>query len=194
MARVRDTSTLWSEFSGKLRAYLHHHLRSSADVDDVLQDVFIRVHRHASALGSEAHLAGWIFAVARSALVDFQRRRHRPLAVPMPEEGDDEAELTEHAGIAAGLREFVDSLPDGYARAVTLVDLEGLSLKDAAHRLGLSLSGAKSRVQRGRRMVRDALLRCCHFVVDRYGTVLEAEELCCCCAEETPAAHGAGRG
>ncbi len=187
-------ASLWEACSGKVRGYLRHHLRSAADVDDVLQDVFVRVHRHADDLGGKAHVAGWLFAVARSALVDFHRRHRRTLPGPVADEGDVEAELAEHAGIAAGLRELVASLPDGYARAVTLVDLEGLSLKDAADRLGLSLSGAKSRVQRGRRMVRDALLRCCHFVVDRYGIILEAQERCCCCADEPSTGRGGARG
>jgi RNA polymerase sigma-70 factor (ECF subfamily) len=185
-----DTTRIWRDFSGKLRGYLRRQLGSSADADDVLQDVFLRVHRHAGGLDRRTHLSGWLFAVARSALVDFERRRRRPVAAP-DEEDDVEEELAEHAGIAAGLRALVASLPEGYAQAVTLVDLEGHSLRDAAARLGLSLSGAKSRVQRGRRLVRDALLRCCHFVVDRYGTILDVQAACCCCAEEKPARRAA---
>ncbi len=189
----RDTTRLWEEFSGRLRAYLRRHLRSSADVDDVLQDVFVRVHRHAARLDREAHLSGWLFAVTRSALVDFQRRRGKPISALAPEEGDVEAEPAVHAEIAAELRELVDSLPEGYAQAVALVDLDGRSLKEAADILGLTISGAKSRVQRGRRLLRDALLRCCHFVVDRYGTILEAQPACCCCPEERPEPHPPAR-
>jgi RNA polymerase sigma-70 factor (ECF subfamily) len=159
-----DTASIWRACSGKVRAYLRHHLRSAADADDVLQDVFVRVHRHADRLDREVHLSGWVFSVARSALVDFQRRGHRHVSVPASGDEEVDAALTEHAEIAAGLRELVASLPGGYARAVTLVDLDGLSFQEAADRLGLSVSGAKSRVQRGRRMVRDALLQCCHFV------------------------------
>lgn len=188
-----DAVSIWEASSGKVRGYLRHHLRSAADVDDVLQEVFVRVHRHARQLDGETHLSGWLFAVARSALVDFQRRHRRPIPLPDAAEDDVEAGLAEHSGIAAGLRELVASLPEAYASAVTLVDLDGLSLKDAAERLGLSLSGAKSRVQRGRRLVRDALLRCCHFVVDRYGTILEAQAACCCCTEETPPPRTAAR-
>lgn len=192
-----DAARVWESCSGKLRGYLRRHLRTAADVDDVLQDVFVRVHRHAARLGQEAHLSAWLFSVARSALVDFQRRHRRALpvadAAKEDVQADAEAELAEHAAIAAGLRDLVASLPEGYARAVTLVDLDGLSLREAAERLDLSLSGAKSRVQRGRRLVRAALLRCCHFVVDAYGTILEAQAACCCCAEERVPARTAVR-
>jgi RNA polymerase sigma-70 factor (ECF subfamily) len=184
----QDAASVWEVFSGKLRGYLRHHLRSAADVDDVLQEVFVRVHRHAPGLDRQVHLSGWLFSVARSVLVDFQRRRRGPIPVAGTAEADRDAgidaELAEHAAIAAGLRELVASLPEGYARAVTLVDLDGLPLRAAAAQLGLSLSGAKSRVQRGRRLVREALLRCCHFVVDRYGTILEAQAVCCCCVDD----------
>lgn len=196
-AMGHDAASIWEACRGKLRGYLRRHLRSAADVDDVLQDVFVRVHRHAPRLDREAHLSGWLFSVARSALVDFQRRHRRPIPGAGRGEEDVEAgvdvELAEHAAIAAGLRELVASLPEGYARAVTLVDLDGLTLAQAAERLDLSVSGAKSRVQRGRRLVREALLRCCHFVVDRYGTILEAQAACCCCVEASSSSRAADR-
>lgn len=185
----RDTSEIWNAFSGKLRGFLHRSLGNQADVDDVLQDVFLKIHRGAAGLGSEAHLSGWVFAVARNAVIDF-RRRHRGGVAPAPEEepaAEAEPDLSTHAEIAGGLRELIDGLPEKYARALVLVDLQGRPFHEAARALGLSVSGAKSRVQRGRAMVRDALMRCCHFVLDRYGTILDAERCCCCCAAPTGA-------
>ncbi len=183
----RDTTGIWNAFSGKLRGFLHRSLGNPADVDDVLQDVFVKVHRHAADLGREAHLSGWVFTVARNAVVDFQRRRRN--VGPAPDEepaAGSEPDVSTHAEIAGGLRELIDGLPEKYARALVLVDLEGKTFQEAARVLGLSVSGAKSRVQRGRAMVRDALMRCCHFVLDRYGTILDAERACCCCAVAPP--------
>ncbi len=184
------TARVFSAFGGRLRGYLRRQLPSAADADDVLQEVFVRVHRHADELDQRTDLAAWLFAVTRSAVVDFHRRHGRPALARAAEDQRDadsgEAALAEHAGIAADLRRFIAALPERYARAVTLVDLEGRSMKYAADALGLSVSGAKSRVQRGRALVRDALLRCCHFVVDRYGTVLDARPWCCCCPEDAP--------
>ena len=186
----RDTSEIWNAFSGKLRGFLHRSLANPADVEDVLQDVFVKVHRHASRLGEEAHLSGWVFAVARNAVVDSRRRRRGTGPSPAEEPAtEDEPDLSTHSEVAGGLRELIGELPEKYARALILVDLEGTPFQEAARTLGLSVSGAKSRVQRGRAMVRDALLRCCHFVLNRYGTILDAEPACCCCcaAAGTPA-------
>lgn len=188
----RDTSRIWDECSGPLRAYLRRSLRDPADVDDVLQDVFLKIHRHAAGLGAEVHLPGWIFAVARNAVVDHQRRRRgvelSSAAEPVTEE---EPDRSTHAEIAGTLRALLRELPEKYAQAVILVDLEGKPFREVAQLLGLSVSGAKSRAQRGRAMVREALLRCCHFVLDRYGTIVDAEHACCVCVPpRRPAARG----
>ncbi len=190
-AKVEDaTARAWTQFAVRLQRYLRRQLPTAADADDVLQEVFVRVHRHADELDGRTDLSAWLFAVARSAVVDHRRRHGRRSSIRDGGdlERDEESDQTsaEHAGIAAGIRRFVAELPEPYARAVTLVDLEGRSMKEAADALGLSVSGAKSRVQRGRALVRDGLLRCCHFVVDRYGTVLDARPWCCCCPEDSP--------
>jgi RNA polymerase sigma-70 factor (ECF subfamily) len=62
-----------------------------------------------------------------------------------------------------------------------MVEFEGVSQTELADRLGISVSGAKSRVQRGRKMLRDILMKCCHFEFDRYGTIIDYYPHCCCC-------------
>jgi RNA polymerase sigma-70 factor (ECF subfamily) len=62
---------------------------------------------------------------------------------------------------------MIERLSEDYRQAVTLVDLEGLAQQEAAAQLGLSLSGMKSRVQRGRRQLRDMLEACCVIALDR---------------------------
>jgi RNA polymerase sigma-70 factor (ECF subfamily) len=60
-----------------------------------------------------------------------------------------------------------------YRDAIIATDYDGLSQVELAQRLGLSVSAAKSRVQRARAMVRTQIERCCHFEVDHYGTVVD---------------------
>jgi RNA polymerase sigma-70 factor (ECF subfamily) len=80
---------------------------------------------------------------------------------------------------------MIDSLPSHYREALLLTEYEGLSQKDLADRLGISISGAKSRVQRARAMLRDLLMECCHFEFDRYGTVIDYHPIACCCCSRT---------
>ncbi|MCA9715975.1 MAG: sigma-70 family RNA polymerase sigma factor, partial [Myxococcales bacterium] len=79
----------------------------------------------------------------------------------------------QHARLAQWLGAVVRELPPRYREAIELVDFEGLSQREAAERLGLSHSGLKSRVQRGRALLRRALERCCDVELDRRGRVYD---------------------
>ena len=70
---------------------------------------------------------------------------------------------------------MVQSLPDPYRQAIMLAEIEGLPQKAVAEKLGLSFSGAKSRIQRARSLVRDLLDQCCHFTYDGRGNVIDYE-------------------
>jgi RNA polymerase sigma-70 factor (ECF subfamily) len=68
---------------------------------------------------------------------------------------------------------MIERLPGEYRQAVILVDLEGLAQQKAATQLGLSLSGMKSRVQRGRRQLKGMLEACCTIELDRRRGVID---------------------
>ena len=85
------------------------------------------------------------------------------------------------AQLALSLREMVETLPESYREALTLTEYEGLSQKELADRLGLSVSGAKSCVQRARQKIKDKLLTCFYLEFDRRGMIIDYYEHCCCC-------------
>ena len=131
------------------------------------------------------------YQIARNGIVDYYRAR-RPTSEPsesLPQavdSGEDSCENDVECELMASLSGMVSELPEKYRQVLTLTTYEGLTQQEVAQRLGISLSGAKSRVQRARRKLRDSLLTCCHFEFDRYGAVLEYRERCCCCATGLP--------
>jgi RNA polymerase sigma-70 factor, ECF subfamily len=183
---VTQTEAVWHAFREPLWNYIARRVPDTADADDVLQDVFLKVHRHLGTLEHEERLAPWLYRVARNTLVD-RYRASRP-AEPLSETSDipsgETSEPDAERAIAAGLRQMIEDLPPTYRDALVLSELEGLPQRVVAERLGLSLSGAKSRVQRGRRMLREALLDCCHFEFDQRGRILEYVPRATCCAKE----------
>jgi len=170
----------WRELEAKLRPFVARRVRSEVDVDDVVQDIFLRMLRGLAGLRDEERFGPWVYQVARSAIVDHQRvaakhrvvdddaREERPLDVD-----DDERSVEEE--LAGCLAPFVAMLPLPYREALTLVELDGLTQKQAAEMLGISLSGMKSRVQRGRVLLRKALEDCCHIALDARGRVLSCQ-------------------
>lgn len=68
---------------------------------------------------------------------------------------------------------FVARLPSPYREAITLTELQGMSQREAAEMLGVSLSGVKSRVQRGRQRIRRMFEECCEMSLDARGRVTD---------------------
>ncbi len=171
----------WNEIEGRLRPYVARRVASAADVDDILQEILVRVHRGLAGLRDGERFGGWVYRIAEHVITDSARARTRsPIAlVELPEAVDVNGESAEGSDLQADLGTcvalFVARLPSPYREAVTLTELEGLTQKDAADMLGISLSGMKSRVQRGREKLRDMFDDCCQISVDGRGRVMECE-------------------
>lgn len=158
----------------RLRPFVERRVRSPADVDDVLQDVFLRMQRGLATLRDTDRFGPWLYRVVRNVLTDRYRAQARA-AAPTTDEpitsDDDGPALTD--GLAACLSPFIARLPSPYREAVTLVDLEGVSHKEAAGMLGISVPGVKSRVQRGRAKLRDMFDACCRLELDVRNRVVD---------------------
>jgi RNA polymerase sigma-70 factor, ECF subfamily len=172
----------WKTIEDRLRPYVARRVASAADVDDVVQEVLVRLHDHLTSLRDGERFGGWVYRIASNAIVDLGRRRARdPLARGVPTEGSDlaEGERDDSLRLVAELGEcvamFVARLPSPYREAITLTELEGLTQSDAAELLGISVSGMKSRVQRGREKLREMFDQCCEISVDCRGRVVGYE-------------------
>jgi RNA polymerase sigma-70 factor (ECF subfamily) len=164
---------IWQEFAVKLGQFIRARVSDPATAEDILQDVFVKIQARLDSLADPAKLQSWLYLIARNAIIDHYRARKETTAVPesLPAElPEDDAELE---GLKASFRRMIDSLPEPYREAIRLTEFEGLTQKELAERLGISLSGAKSRVQRGRQQLKDMLHECCTFEFDRRGKVID---------------------
>jgi len=180
-----DFEHVYEGFDAPLRRFVRSRVRDEAAAEDVVQEIYLRVHTRLGTLRDCRRLPGWLFQIARNAVVDHHRGRRptEPLSetLPSPAEGDDDEAARE---LALGLRPMIEELPPEYREALVLTLYRGLTQQQLAERQGLSLSGAKSRVQRARDRLRDLLLECCHFELDRQGRIVDYVERCCCCGRE----------
>jgi RNA polymerase sigma-70 factor (ECF subfamily) len=176
------TTQIWEQFSQSLLTFVRKRVDDPYDAEDILQDVFLKIHTRIDSLEDGERMAPWLYQITRNTIIDYYRTRRT--AAELPEFIPVEPPLVErdpNAQLAAGLRDFMACLPNKYRQALVLTEFEGLKQTELADRLGLSVSGAKSRVQRGREMLRQALLECCHFEFDRRGAVLEFTPRPNCC-------------
>jgi RNA polymerase sigma-70 factor, ECF subfamily len=167
----------WQDVAAQLRPFLVRRVDPS-ELDDVLQDVLVRVQRGLPGLRDEERFTSWLFQIARSSIAEHRRMRARhPLTdAPedteiVPEPNDDDREAAR--ALACCVSIFVARLPSPYREAVTLVELEGLTMREAAEMVGISVSGMKSRVQRGRAQLRQMFEACCEIALDARGKVID---------------------
>jgi RNA polymerase sigma-70 factor (ECF subfamily) len=181
------TKKIWIEFSDQLKRFISRRVSDSSTADDILQDVFIKIHSNIDNLKDDQKVRGWIYRIARNSITDYYRKtKNNPTALKdrygYEMFADEEAEQE----ILSGLEAIVKRLPIKYSEAIYLTEFEGLKQKELAEKIGLSLSAAKNRVQRARQMIKDDLMRCCHFEFDSYGTIISYHPItCCCCHQHT---------
>lgn len=176
------TEALWRRFRGRLLAYLRTRVPTEADADDVLQEIFLRIHETTSRPHDGAEPGPWLYGIARRAVADFYRSRSRRLpassldALPPGSDAHRAAAAYEappenlspylgehdvHEEVLSWLVPLIDALPEAYRVPLRMADVEERSQQQIADALGLSLSGAKSRVQRGRAQLGELLQECC---------------------------------
>lgn len=168
-----DPERLVDLYGERIYQIAHRMTGNAADAEDVAQSTLLKILRKRSTFRGESDPMGWIYRIAMNEARELHRRRKRRPAVSLdgiPIEFDDTAHplgikaIPPEAGGEAArrevddvIREAIQELPAGYREAVVLLDLEGLTYKEAAELLGLSLGGFKTRLHRARLHLRNRL-------------------------------------
>ena len=109
---------------------------------------------------------------------------------------DIEPDETARTRVAAALRPFAERLPAIYRETVILSELEDVPHAEIARRMNISVSGVKSRVQRGRDLLHKMLTDCCDISLDARRTVVgcvpKSEDAAAGCCEPNGSADAAG--
>ncbi|WP_438446534.1 RNA polymerase sigma factor SigZ [Gorillibacterium sp. sgz5001074] len=172
-----EMETLWGAFHEPLKAFITRRVSNEQEAEDILQDVFLKIFTKMDSLRDEESLKPWIYQITRHSIIDNYRKR-KPVGDQLLHDLPEFIESNEsnlNMELSACLRPMIQQLPDKYREAIELTELEGLSQVELSQKLGISFSGAKSRVQRGRQKLKDIISACCHLELDRYGNVLEIE-------------------
>ncbi len=147
----------------RLRSYLLKHVSDRALAEDLLQDVFVKALRFERSGRRIENWSGWLYATARTTLIDHYRASGRTLVELDENTPNDDADDTRlHQEIAACMAMFVEQLPAMYRDTLVATDLQGQTMRVVAEQQGVSVSAIKSRAVRGRAMLKDQLLACCH--------------------------------
>jgi RNA polymerase sigma-70 factor, ECF subfamily len=183
VAGAPSAEAVWQELHDRLLGFIGRRVRSRDDAEDILQEVMLRIHRHSGDLEHTDRVAGWVYRIATNSIADHYRRparRELPTghAADVPDT-DSTAPATSvppdadqlRAELAGCLAPLTARLPTIYREALEITEFQETSQVEAAAQLGLSVSGMKARVQRGRRQLKELLLDCCQVELDSRGGV-----------------------
>ncbi|HVU66158.1 MAG TPA: RNA polymerase sigma factor SigZ [Ktedonobacteraceae bacterium] len=181
------TEQAWEAFHTPLHQFIRRRVADEGAAEDLLQEVFLKIHQHGEHLRDARRLEGWIYQITRNLIIDYYRSRRQNMASLEDAQALEAAEELPEDDIVGELlpcvRAMVLALPAQDRQALILTEYQGMTQKELGERLGLSFSGAKSRVQRARQKLKQELLACCHFELDRRGHILDYQPRCDCCEQ-----------
>jgi len=170
-----DTNEVWASMEPRVRAYFRRRVgRNDALVDELVQDILVRIHRGLPDLKQADRWQAWVMRMCRNVFIDqLRQRRHltiidndSPAAPEVPSESVPLA-------IQRFLHDILEAIGEPHRSVVQLADFEGVPGPLAAQRLGLSLTAYKARLHRARERIRQELERCCEVVRDSCGAPID---------------------
>ncbi len=178
---------IWNRFNEKLRTFIFNLVKDEATADDLLQEVFLKIHRLIGQLQDDSKLQAWVYQVARNTVYDYFRVQGRTTKIDINEIDitSEEAENQYMSDAILDMVKMMNDMPPEYCDVLCETELGGMSHREYAELRGISHTAARTRAFRARNMLKDKLMNCCHYYFDKYGTVVDIQPIgCCCCCDD----------
>jgi RNA polymerase sigma-70 factor (ECF subfamily) len=162
-----SSAFLWDSYSKDLKRYVFSQIKDEDTTNDVLQEIFIKIHLNIDSLQKKESVKSWIFTIAHNTLMGFLNKKSFPFAIDdLADEFSNEEEI--HSAKSC-LLPLIKNLPEKYREPLLLSEIKGKKQAEVAQLLGITLSGAKSRIQRGRKLLQQGFMDCCHYKLNEDG-------------------------
>ena len=168
-----STLDTWNTFSNHIFNFIKSKVNSDDDAKDILQNVFIKVHSNIHKLKEEEKLKSWLFSITRNSINDFWKNNKYKELEPISEIEEDENNWTSY--FETCLSSMIKELPYKYQEAIILSEINNKSQKEIAQKLNLTHSAIKSRVQRGRKLLKDNFDECCNLQINKSGQIVSGD-------------------
>ncbi len=153
-----------TEYGPRVYAMAYHLTGDRHEAEDLAQDVFVRVYRNLDKY-SPGTFDGWLYRITKNLFLDGIRRRRKLRMVPLPDDdwhgsmrdGPNPDEIVDRHGIDGSIEQAITELPKTFRTAVVLCDVQGMTYEEIAGATGWPMGTVRSRIHRGRRMLRSAL-------------------------------------
>jgi RNA polymerase sigma-70 factor, ECF subfamily len=174
-----EITSLYNRFHKLLHNYIALRVSNKQDVEDLLQDVFVKIFLNIRKLENGERLNSWVFSITRNSIIDYYRRngngKHKSSQLDdnLIEQLTPDEEIDTTKGLAEYLKTIIHQLPEEYRGIIYDSEIEGIKQKDLAEKYAVPYPTLRSKVQRGRAKLKVMLDQCCRIETDKRGNVLE---------------------
>ncbi len=172
--KMTDSFVITQQFYNDLKAFIRTKVENPEDVNDILQDSLYKAQKNIHLLKQNTKFNSWLYQIVRNSIVDFYRKKRINFNIDELDIQDEDKDIDENDNkqLSKCLKSLIEELPDNYRDALLLFEISGMGVKDLSTHLSLTISGTKSRIQRGREKLREIILECCTVNTDKYGNVV----------------------
>ena len=170
---MKKIETIWEEYQGALLLFIKKKTQNSSSAEDILHEVFLKFYTKFETISDNSKIKGWLYQTARNTITDHYRAQR--FSAELPENVEDISEPDENTAqmqLADCLPVILKHLPDKYRQPISLAHIDQLTQQEIAKVENISLSGAKSRVQRGRHLLKEMFMNCCTIELDNQNRII----------------------
>ncbi|WP_281989500.1 sigma-70 family RNA polymerase sigma factor [Aquimarina aggregata] len=158
--KYKQVWELWEAYENALKRYVFKLTKHEQITEDVVQDTLLKVHKSCCSDKEISNVRSWLFQIAHNSLMDFFNSSKKEKEIPYIPIPDDTSDI--YSALSGYVEPLIGFLPDTYAQALRMADIDGLKQQEIADMLGLSLTATKSRIQRARKLLKKEIYTCFH--------------------------------
>jgi RNA polymerase sigma-70 factor, ECF subfamily len=166
----------WHEYNERLMYFVRTHVESPDDAEDILSKVYLKLAQQTETSQIPQKLSSWLFRVTKNTIIDFYRAR-KPTEEISDEFREEVPERHAISKLSECILPIINELPETYRLPILLSEIYEKKQKDVAIELGVSLPALKSRILRGRKMLKHLMAKRCSYYYDERGLLVDYEEI-----------------
>lgn len=155
--------------------YVKKRVNSKEDAEDLTQDIFYKLAKSNS--DKVENVKSWVYTIAKNSITDYYRKKHittSEMEESMISYENDKEDVTEE--LSGCVTNFINQLPEEYRLLLTLSELKNVSQKEIAEQLDMNYVTVRSKIQRGRKKLKELFEGCCTVLQGGKGSILEYEK------------------
>jgi RNA polymerase sigma-70 factor (ECF subfamily) len=172
----KQIQEIWTDLHQELKKFILGKVKDINTTEDLLQDVFLKIHLNIHSLTDCSKLTAWVYQITRNSIADHYRKTTNvAVLIDGFDLAEQENEEPLYHSLSNCINQKINKLSDKYKQPILLTYLDTYSQIQVAEKLNISYSGAKTRVQRGREKLKSLILDCPNVETDNKGNPIAYE-------------------